>query len=161
MFTLDPSLGEFILTHRNVRIPASCKIYSLNEGNADGWEEGMREFVRRIKASGKWSGRYVGSMVGDVNRALLYGGIFLYPADRKSVQGKLRLLYECNPVAMIVEQAGGMAVRMGGGQPVKRVREIQPREIHERCPIACGSSDAVKELIACYEAAEGKPTAKL
>ena len=92
-FTLDPSIGEFILTHRDVRIPRECKIYSVNEGNADGWEPGMTEYIRRVKATGKWSGRYVGSMVGDVNRALLYGGIFLYPADKKSKQGKLRLLY--------------------------------------------------------------------
>ena len=144
-----------------MRIPTTCKIYSVNEGNADGWEPGMKEFVRRVKASGKWSGRYVGSMVGDVNRALLYGGIFLYPADKKSQQGKLRLLYECNPVAMIVEEAGGMAVRMGGGQAVRRVRELQPKEIHERCPIACGSSDAVKQLIQAYEEVDGRTQHKL
>ena len=91
-FTLDPSLGEFILTHRSVRIPAACKLYSVNEGNSAGWEDGMQRFVAGLKQSGGWSARYVGSMVGDVHRSLLYGGIFLYPADRKSRKGKLRLL---------------------------------------------------------------------
>ena len=89
--------------------------------------------------------------VGDVHRSLLYGGIFMYPADKKSPQGKLRLLYECNPIAFIVEQAGGLAVRVGGGRPVQRVREVEPREIHERCPIVVGSREAVLEVVRLYE----------
>lgn len=89
--------------------------------------------------------------VGDIHRSLLYGGIFMYPADKKSTQGKLRLLYECNPIAFIVEQAGGQAVRVGGGRPVQRVREVVPVEIHERCPIVVGSEQAVLEVVRLYE----------
>ena len=89
--------------------------------------------------------------VGDVHRSLLYGGVFMYPADKKSPQGKLRLLYECNPIAFIVEQAGGLAVRVGGGRPVQRVREVVPVEIHERSPIVVGSSEAVVEVVRLYE----------
>ena len=94
-------------------------------------------------------------MVGDVHRSLLYGGVFMYPADKKSPSGKLRLLYECNPIAFIVEQAGGLAVRVGGGLPVARVRSVVPREIHERCPIVVGSWDAVMEVVKLYEEWQG------
>jgi len=89
--------------------------------------------------------------VGDVHRSLLYGGVFMYPADKKSPHGKLRLLYECNPIAFIVEQAGGLAVRVGGGRAVQRVREVVPVEIHERCPVVVGSREAVLEVVRLYE----------
>ena len=150
-FTLDPTLGEFVLTHRHIRIPAASSIYSLNEANALSYEPPIQAYLARVKQRKGTSARYVGSMVGDVHRSLLYGGLFLYPADAKSPSGKLRLLYECNPVAFIVEQAGGLAVRVGGGGKVQRVREVVPAEIHERCPIVVGSRDAVLEVVALYE----------
>jgi fructose-1,6-bisphosphatase I len=111
-FMLDPAIGEFVLTHRNIRVPKKGSIYSINEGNAASWDAATTELVRRAKTKqpngkGPKSARYVGSMVADVHRTLLYGGIFCYPADSKSPSGKLRLLYEANPMSMIVEQAGG------------------------------------------------------
>lgn len=116
-FTLDPSLGEFILTHPDIKFPAkSQKIYSINEGNALAWTDPIKNYINDIKfpQSGKVSDayklRYIGSMVADVHRTLLYGGIFLYPADNSSKNGKLRVLYECFPMAFIVEQAGGKCI---------------------------------------------------
>jgi len=135
-FTLDPSIGEFILTHPNITIPAKPKtVYSVNEGNTKYWHDPVRRFVEEKKAHEPkpYSLRYVGSMVSDVHRTLLYGGIFMYPADKKSKSGKLRLLYEGNPMAMICEQAGG-AASTGYG----RVLDVIPKTIHERTPIFLG-----------------------
>ena len=150
-FTLDPTLGEFILTHRHIRIPRTSSIYSLNEANSLSYDPPIQIYLDRIKQRRGTSARYVGSMVGDIHRSLLYGGIFLYPADHKSPHGKLRLLYECNPIAFIVEQAGGLAMRVGGGMPVVRVREVVPSGVHERCPVVVGSWDAVMEVVRLYE----------
>ncbi|CAI5960284.1 unnamed protein product, partial [Closterium sp. NIES-64] len=112
-FTLDPSLGEFILTHPDIQMPKKGKIYSVNEGNALNWDEPTRKFVESCKfptdGSAPRSLRYIGSMVADVHRTLLYGGVFLYPADKKSPNGKLRVLYEVFPMSMLIEQAGGQA----------------------------------------------------
>ncbi|KAL8515141.1 hypothetical protein ACS0TY_014012 [Phlomoides rotata] len=112
-FTLDPSLGEFILTHPNIKIPKKGKIYSVNEGNAKNWDVPTAKYVERCKfptdGSPSKSLRYIGSMVADVHRTLLYGGIFLYPADKKSPTGKLRVLYEVFPMSFLMEQAGGQA----------------------------------------------------
>merc|ERR1712226_298426 len=144
-FTLDPSVGEFILTHPNMRIPAKAKtIYSVNEGNSVYWHEPVCKFVDAIKkASPKpYSLRYVGSMVSDVHRTLLYGGIFMYPADKKSKNGKLRLLYEGNPMAMICEQAGGMA-----STGYERVLDMVPKEIHQRTGIFLGCKRDVSRIV--------------
>ncbi len=145
-FTLDPSFGEFILSHPNIRIPKKGKIYSINEGNYLYWHPGLKKYIKWLqeedKATGRpYSSRYVGSMVADVHRTLLYGGIFMYPADIRNPNGKLRLMYECNPMAFIVEQAGGRAI--DGKQ---RLLEIQPEELHQKTPIFIGSEEDVNML---------------
>jgi len=147
-FTLDPSLGEFILTHPDMKIPKKGKIYSVNEGNAKNWDKPTTEYVNNCKFPKEGSAkslRYVGSMVADVHRTLLYGGIFLYPADKKSPNGKLRVLYEVFPMSFIVEQAGGQSFT--GKQ---RALEIVPKKIHDRSPIFLGSFDDVEEVKALY-----------
>ncbi|KAG4153206.1 hypothetical protein ERO13_D04G170800v2 [Gossypium hirsutum] len=151
-FTLDPSLGEFILTHPDIKIPKKGKIYSVNEGNAKNWDEPTRKFVEKCKfptdGSPPKSLRYIGSMVADVHRTLLYGGIFLYPADKKSPNGKLRVLYEVFPMSYLMEQAGGQAFT--GKQ---RALDLVPGKIHERSPVFLGSYDDVEEIKALYAAA--------
>ncbi|VAH19599.1 unnamed protein product [Triticum turgidum subsp. durum] len=148
-FTLDPSLGEFILTHPNIKIPNKGKIYSVNEGNARNWDAPTAKYVERCKfpqdGSSPKSLRYIGSMVADVHRTLLYGGIFLYPADKKSPNGKLRVLYEVFPMSFLMEQAGGQSFT--GKQ---RALEIVPAEIHQRSPIFLGSYDDVEEIKSLY-----------
>nr|CAH8866398.1 unnamed protein product [Trichobilharzia regenti] len=148
-FTLDPAIGEFILTHPNIRIKPRGNIYSINEGYASLWDKAITEYVKRKKfpESGKpYGARYIGSMVADVHRTLVYGGIFLYPATKASPKGKLRLLYECNPMAYIMEQAGGMATN--GKIPIL---DIQPQSIHDRSPIFLGSKEDVNELMELIE----------
>lgn len=150
-YTLDPSIGEFILTHPNIRIPPRGKIYSVNEGNAKYWDKPCQKYFESLKfptQEGKnpYSARYVGSMVSDVHRTILYGGIFAYPADKKSPSGKLRLLYECFPMAFIVEQAGGKATT-----GTTRILDLQPKEIHARSPIFLGSADDVADLEKHYQ----------
>ncbi len=144
-FTYDPSIGEFLLSHDNIKIPKRGKIYSVNEGNTERWEEGTRRYIQHLKQIDKetnrpYSSRYIGSLVADFHRNLLYGGIFLYPGDKKNPNGKLRLMYEANPLAFVVEQAGGYA---SDGQ--RRILEIQPDSIHQRTPLIIGSYDDVKE----------------
>ncbi|KAJ7531811.1 hypothetical protein O6H91_14G059700 [Diphasiastrum complanatum] len=154
-FTLDPSLGEFILTHPNIKIPKKGKIYSVNEGNAKNWDQPTTSYVEKAKfpidGSSPKSLRYIGSMVADVHRTLLYGGIFMYPADKKSPNGKLRVLYEVFPMSFLVEQAGGQSFTGQG-----RALDIVPKNIHERSPIFLGSYDDVEEIKALYSAAEVK-----
>lgn len=142
-FTLDPSVGEFLLSHEDIHIPKKGKIYSINEGNEHLWDEPTRRYVDHLKtpdaATGRpYSSRYIGSMVCDVHRTLLYGGVFLYPADTKNPKGKLRLLYEANPMSFIVEQAGGRAI---DGR--ERILDKMPRRLHERTPLILGSADDV------------------
>ncbi|XP_039054902.1 fructose-1,6-bisphosphatase, cytosolic-like [Hibiscus syriacus] len=148
-FTLDPSLGEFILTHPNIKVPKRGKIYSVNEGNAMNWDEPTTKFVEKCNfpadGSPPRSLRYIGSMVADVHRTLIYGGIFLYPADKKSPNGKLRLLYEVFPMSYLMEQAGGQAFT--GKQ---RALDLVPGKIHERSPVFLGSYDDVEEIKALY-----------
>ncbi|XP_063746485.1 fructose-1,6-bisphosphatase 1b [Eleginops maclovinus] len=145
-FMLDPSIGEFILVDRDVKIKKKGKIYSLNEGYAQHFYPDVKEYLQKKKfpedGSSPYGSRYVGSMVADVHRTLVYGGIFLYPANTKSPKGKLRLLYECNPMAYIMEQAGGMATTGS-----MNVLDIQPTSIHERVPVVLGSPDDVKEYL--------------
>lgn len=140
-FTLDPSVGEFLLSHENIRTPEKGKIYSINEGNSRHWFPATSMYVEKLKADERgYTGRYVGSLVADFHRNLLKGGIFLYPADKKSQKGKLRLLYEANPLAFIVEQAGGKA---SNGD--KRILDIVPQELHQRTPLVIGSRADVEE----------------
>ncbi|GLJ21488.1 hypothetical protein SUGI_0396790 [Cryptomeria japonica] len=144
-FTLDPMYGEFVLTHQDIKIPKKGKIYSFNEGNYELWDENLKKYMNDLKdpgPSGKpYSARYIGSLVGDFHRTLLYGGIYGYPADKKSKNGKLRLLYECAPMSYIVEQAGGK-----GSDGHKRVLDIQPQEVHQRVPLYIGSTEEVEKL---------------
>ncbi len=145
-FTLYPSVGEFLLSHENIRIPEKGKIYSVNEGNYNYWDEKTRALVDYFKTKDKSSGRpytsrYVGSLVADFHRNLLKGGIFMYPADLKDPKkpsGKLRLMVEANPLAMVVQQAGGYA--SDGHGPIL---EIQPKEFHQRTPLFIGSKHEV------------------
>jgi fructose-1,6-bisphosphatase I len=142
-FTLDPNVGEFFLSHPDIRCPQRGATYSVNEGNAARWDEGMKKWAAWIKSEDKARGlpyghRYVGSLVADAHRTLLKGGIFAYPADKKSPGGKLRLLYEANPMAFLFEQAGGAATN-----GVDRILDIVPRGLHDRTPLVLGSKDDV------------------
>ncbi|KAF9052633.1 fructose-1,6-bisphosphatase [Panaeolus papilionaceus] len=149
-YTLDAALGEFILTHPNITIPPRGKIYSFNEGNAMYFHPPVTAYLNSIKYPAPpktpYSARYIGSMVADVHRTLLYGGIFGYPNDKKSRSGKLRLLYEAFPMAFLTEQAGGIATT-----GTKRILDIVPTHIHERCPVFLGSKDDVSDLMKFYK----------
>lgn len=139
-FTLDPTVGEFLLSHPFIRIPEKGVIYSVNEGNSGNWSDRDRQLVERFKgkdnAAGRpYSSRYVGSLVADIHRNLLYGGIFLYLPDRKNPSGKLRLLSEAAPMSMIVEAAGGRSIT----GPGTRVLEVEPNDLHQRVPMIIGS----------------------
>lgn len=152
-FTLDPNIGEFVLTHPNIQVPKRGKIYSINEANYFDWEPALQEHIQNLKAgkgeSGqKYSARYIGSMVGDVHRTLLYGGLFGYPGDAKNKDGKLRLLYEGAPMSFLLEQAGGKSTT--GSQ---RVMDITPSKVHQRVPVFLGSADDVDEITKVYEKA--------
>lgn len=142
-FTLDPSVGEFLLSHENIRIPSKGTIYSLNEGNFSNWDPGMQKYIQYLKETDKATGRpyslrYIGTMVADAHRTLLYGGIFAYPGDKKNPEGKLRLMYECNPMAYLFDQAGGKS--SDGKQSVLKV---QPTSLHQRTPVFLGSSEDI------------------
>ena len=145
-FTLDPSIGEFCLSHPDMKIPKAGKTYSVNQGNFLSFSEGVKDFIRYCKEIDKdsnrpYSLRYIGSMVADIHRNLITGGIFLYPAATDSPKGKLRLLYECNPMSFIVEQAGGRAT-----DGTTHILDIAPRELHQRTPIYIGSEQLVLKL---------------
>ena len=156
-FTLDPSIGEFILSHPSMRIPApGQRIYSVNEGNYALWSEEQRQLVDHMKgldggSEKPFTGRYVGSMIADVHRTLLYGGVYMYPGDSKMKRGKLRLLYEASPLAMIVEQAGGRAT--DGEQDIM---SIQPTELHERVPVYMGSPQCMDLVDSFLGTGEGR-----
>ena len=149
-FTLDPSCGEFLLSHPKLQIPEKGEIYSVNEGNYNFWLKPVQDYIKHIKAieNGKKpkTSRYIGSLVADFHRNLLKGGIFLYPNDTKSTKypnGKLRLLYEAAPMAFIAEQAGGMAVTVDG----RRILDLTPKELHERTTLIVGSKQEVEEFL--------------
>lgn len=142
-FTLDPSIGEFCLSHPDMQMPKSGKTYSINQGNFISFPEGVKEYIRYCKEYDKatkrpYSLRYIGSMVADIHRNLITGGIFIYPATKDAPNGKLRLLYECNPMAFIVEQAGGRA-----SDGFRRILDIKPQELHQRTPLFIGSEEMV------------------
>lgn len=144
-FTYDPSIGEFVLTDVNMKIPEQGNIYSINEGYFSQWDKSVQDYVlaKKDPSKGKTYGaRYVGSMVADVHRTIKYGGIFLYPATTSSKSGKLRLLYECIPMAFIVEKAGG---RASNGKT--EILDIVPTTIHQRSPIYLGSTKDVEEAL--------------
>jgi len=143
-FTLDPSIGDFILTTPNLQIPRKGNIYSINEGNTMYWDDSVAKYIHQKKnpdSGSPYSLRYVGSMVSDVHRTILYGGIFLYPGDKKSPAGKLRVLYEVLPMAFIVKMAGG---KSSDGK--NDLLDLQPTSIHQRSPCILGSQDDVNEF---------------
>lgn len=140
-FTYEPSLGEFFLSHAQLRFPEDGRIYSCNEGNFHGFSPEVQAYLESCRER-SFQGRYIGSLVADFHRNLLKGGIYLYPATRKSPQGKLRLMYECNALAFLAEQAGGVA--SSGKQ---RVLEIQPKSLHQRIPFYVGSPRMVEEVL--------------
>jgi fructose-1,6-bisphosphatase I len=143
MFVLDPGIGAFMRVERNLTIPAGNKTYSVNEGNRKTFPEGYQRYLDWAQSNG-YSGRYAGAMVADVHRILLKGGVFLYPPTKKAPEGKLRLMYEANPMAMIIEQAGGKAFA-GPGQPIM---DIHPNAIHQRTPVILGATDQVALVLA-------------
>lgn len=138
-FTYEPSLGEYLLSHQNMTMPKDGAIYSINEGSFNTFPEKVKEYVNTCKER-EYSARYIGSLVADFHRNLLKGGIYIYPATAKSPNGKLRLLYECNALAMIAEEAGGSATDGTG-----RILDIQPAALHQRVPFFVGSEKMVKE----------------
>jgi fructose-1,6-bisphosphatase I len=141
-FTLDPSIGEFLLSHPNIRTPDEGQFLSVNDSYEQYWDEPTRKLMRQYRGlEGErrhLTVRYVGSLVADFHRNLLGGGVFCYPASRKSPQGKLRLLYEANPLAFICEQAGGAAI-----DGKTRLLDVQPTELHQRVPLFMGSKSDV------------------
>ncbi|KAI6245114.1 Fructose-1,6-bisphosphatase [Erysiphe necator] len=146
-FTMDNALGEFILTHPEMKIPRSKSIYSVNEGNTLYWEDSVKNYFNSLKfpkekGVAPYSARYIGSMVADAYRTLLYGGIFAYPADKKSPKGKLRILYECAPMAMVFENAGGQALN----SRMQRMMEVVPEDIHDKSGLFMGSFEEVEEV---------------
>lgn len=146
-FTYDPGIGVFFLSHPNMQIPKSGKIYSINEGNINECPDYVKSYVKYCQESDSstnrpYSGRYIGSLVADFHRNLIKGGIYMYPSTNKAPNGKLRLLYECNPFAFIAEQAGGLAT--DGNH---RIMDIQPTELHQRVSLIIGSADMVTKLL--------------
>jgi fructose-1,6-bisphosphatase I len=154
-FTLDPSIGEFCLSHPNMKIPENGTIYSINEGNYVHFPEGIKKYIKYaqvedLATNRPYTSRYIGSMVADIHRNLIKGGIYIYPTTAASPNGKLRLLYECNPMAFIVEQAGGIA-----SDGFNRILDIEPVALHQRTSIIIGSANMVKiaeEFMETYSA---------
>ncbi|MES2880851.1 MAG: class 1 fructose-bisphosphatase [Bacteroidota bacterium] len=145
-FTLDPAIGEFCLSHPDIKCPENGKIYSVNHGNFFQYNEGVKKYItacqnKTKQTGGPYTQRYIGSMVSDVHRNLIKGGLFMYPGTTDKPKGKLRLLYECNPFAFIVEVAGGKAT-----DGTQRILEIQPTELHQRTPFFIGSNLMMDEL---------------
>lgn len=136
-FTLNPALGSWYLSHPNMKYPENGRIYSINEGNYVHFPQGVKDYIKYCqeeKDDRPYTSRYIGSMVSDIHRNMIKGGIFMYPQFSKAPSGKLRLLYECNPIAFITEQAGGKA-----SDGFQRILDIVPNELHQRSPFFCGS----------------------
>lgn len=141
-FTLDPSLGTFYLSHPNMQFPKNGKIYSINEGNYVHFPEGVKKFLKycqEMKDDRPYTSRYIGSLVADFHRNMIKGGIYIYPSGTKHPNGKLRLLYECNPMAFLAEQSGGVA-----SDGYSRILDIEPTHLHQRVPFFCGSEEMMK-----------------
>jgi fructose-1,6-bisphosphatase I len=143
MFVLDPAIGSFVLVNSKIRLPQTGRTYSVNEANRRTFPAGINRYLDWAHESG-YSSRYIGSMVSDIHRILLKGGVFLYPPTAKNPTGKLRLMYEANPMAMIVEQAGGLATTADA--PPARILDIQPTSIHQRTSLIIGSSEEVEAV---------------
>ena len=138
-FTLDPSLGEFVLSHEGMCFPdPPRRVYSINEAHYNSWKTGQQLLIDHLKDGGDFSSRYIGSLVADFHRTLLQGGIFMYPAGKGAPEGKLRLLYECSPIAMLAKQAGGRA-----STGARDVLEVIPDSLHQRVPLYVGNSELV------------------
>ncbi len=151
-FTYDPSIGSFCLSHENMMIPDNGRIYSINEGNYIRFPKGVKKYIKYCQENvpednRPYTSRYIGSLVSDFHRNLLKGGIYMYPSTASYPQGKLRLLYECNPIALLMEQAGGIA-----SDGVQRILDIEPTELHQRAPFFVGSKNMVEKLHAFLEA---------
>ncbi len=141
MFTLDPAIGAYVLHDEHVRMPDSGRTYSINEAYRDEFPDGVRRYLEWAKAE-RYNLRYIGSLVADFHRTLLRGGVFLYPPTRKAPEGKLRLLYEANPMALLAEEAGGIAT-----DGHRRILDIEPRAIHQRTPLIIGSRNEVERVL--------------
>ncbi|MFN3757178.1 MAG: class 1 fructose-bisphosphatase [Flavobacterium sp.] len=142
-FTLNPAIGTFYLSHPNMKFPVDGKIYSINEGNYVHFPQGVKDYIKYCQleeGDRPYTSRYIGSLVSDFHRNMIKGGIYIYPTSSKASKGKLRLLYECNPMAFLAEQAGGKA-----SDGYERIMEIQPTELHERAPFFCGSLNMVEK----------------
>ncbi len=145
-FTLEPSIGEFCLSHKDMKCPEKGKIYSINQGNWSKYNDHIRNYLNFCMESDQetsrpYSHRYIGSMVADMHRTLIKGGIFLYPADKSNANGKLRLLYECNPMSYLIEMAGGLSTNGHDS-----ILNLQPTELHQRVPVFIGSKQMVEQL---------------
>ncbi|AWG21147.1 fructose-bisphosphatase class I [Flavobacterium faecale] len=143
-FTLNPAIGTFYLSHPNLQFPKDGNIYSINEGNYIQFPQGVKDYLKYCQAEEEdrpYTSRYIGSLVSDIHRNMIKGGIYIYPTSTKAPKGKLRLLYECNPMAFIAEQAGGKA-----SDGFNRIMEIKPTELHERVPFFCGSYNMVEKV---------------
>lgn len=143
-FTLNPAIGTFYLSHPKINFPLDGTIYSVNEGNYIHFPQGVKDYIKYCQEeedNRPYTARYIGSLVSDIHRNMLKGGIYLYPASNKASDGKLRLLYECNPMAFITEQAGGTA-----SNGISRIMEIVPKSLHERVPFYCGSKKMVEKV---------------
>merc|ERR1719201_3034609 len=156
-FTLDENIGEFVLTHPDIKIPEEKNIYSMNEANLPNWDGPLQKVVQGWQTGTgatkeKFTSRYMGSMVGDVHRTFMYGGVFGYPADTKNKNGKLRLVYEAAPIAFLVEQAGGIATT-----GTKSVMSITPEEVHQRVPVILGSKKPLQEVLDAYSSKASAP----
>jgi fructose-1,6-bisphosphatase I len=150
MFVLDQSIGAFILVKSGLRIPETGKTYSINEAYRATFPDGYNKYLDWAHAN-NYSSRYIGSMVADVHRTLLKGGVFLYPPTKKNPEGKLRLMYEANPMAMLIEQAGGKALSTlqtaEHTLSQQRILDLQPRDIHQRCSVILGSAKEVDAVV--------------
>jgi len=144
-FTYEQSLGDFFLSHPQIKAPETGSIYSINEGAQNEWEIGVKEYIESCKTK-KYSARYIGSLVADFHRNLLKGGIYIYPATKKNPNGKLRLMYEANALAFIAEQAGAIATDGN-----KRILEILPKSLHQRTPLFIGSKEMVNEALSFFQ----------
>lgn len=142
-FTLNPAIGTYYLSHPNMMFPEDGNIYSINQGNYSHFPEGVKEYIRYCQANEgdrPYTARYIGSLVSDFHRNMIKGGVYMYPSTKSDPNGKLRLLYECNPMAYLAEQAGGLA-----SDGMKRILDIKPTELHQRVPFLCGSKNMVKK----------------
>lgn len=151
-FTLNPAIGTFYLSHPNMQFPKNGKIYSVNEGNYIHFPQGIKDYIKYCQmeeGDRPYTSRYIGSLVSDFHRNMIKGGIYLYPKSSKTSEGKLRLLYECNPMAFLAEQANGKATN-----GVQRILDIQPTELHQRVPFICGSTNMVEDVEAFIKATQ-------